>query len=151
MLAVARQPAHVSAPPKLFGWASVDCPVVSAVLAPANVPLTPRVYLAYLQDRVAQMLAREPFPRMALVYLADQFQEADLLRERPNLRDPERALDVIIFENGKLLAWLDQLGALPGRVTLDRHSARAAQIVEKTTLEQWIRALTRAEDLALAS
>lgn len=128
--------------PVFFGWASVDCPILSAVLAPANAPLTGHVYLAYLQDRVAAMLDRELEPRWALLYLTDRLERAGLLDYRPSLRDPDAALDHLIFHNAKLHARLVELNALPGRLTLDKHGPRAAEIVEETSLDEWLDALT---------
>lgn len=132
--------------PMMFGWASVDCPTVSAILAPANAPLTMSVYLAYLQDRVKAMLDREDQPTWALLWLTDQLETAGLLSQRPNLRDPDEALNSLIFSNPALHEHLSSLGAFPGRVTVSKDSQRARQLVREISLEQWISALTEGLD-----
>lgn len=135
-----------AAPPMMFGWASVDCPAVSAILAPANAPLTMSVYLAYLQDRVSAMLDRESQPTWALLWLTDQLEAAGLLSQRPNLRNPDEALNELIFSNPALHEHLSSLGAFPGRVTVSKDSQRAKQLVKETSLEQWVSALTSGLD-----
>ena len=135
------------APPRMFGWASVDCPRVSAVLAPADAPLTMNVYLSYLTDRVREMLKSGEMPEQwMLVYLTNQLEQADLLSQRPNLRNPDEALNDLIFSNDRLHDRLSALNAFPSRITLSKDSPRARQLVEQTSLEQWISALTEGLD-----
>lgn len=145
MQALAVQPKKAAAPP-MYGWASVDCPTVSAVLVPMNAPLTQSVYLAYLQDRVSAMLDREPQPTWALLWLTDQLEAVGLLSQRPNLRNPDEALNELIFSNPALHERLSSLGAFPGRVTVNKDSQRARQLVREISLEQWISALTEGLD-----
>src|ERR1044071_948243 len=95
------------------------------------------MYLAFLADRVQEMIEREEDPEAALSYSTRWLDSEGLMGQMPHsLAEAGWAL---VMENpalGMRLGMLDVPGELPEKITSGDEAA--LKLVEETTLENWI-------------
>jgi hypothetical protein len=95
------------------------------------------MYLAFLADRVQEMIEREEDPQAALDYTTGWLESEGLMSQMPH--SLEEAGWSLVMENPALrmrLGMLDVPGELPEKITAG--DATALKLVEETTLENWV-------------
>lgn len=122
-----------------IAWAPQSNPVVGAVWMPKAGITLPEEYDQLLAERLQWMLEREPDPETSLAFLISGLQSDDLLLGQPNSLE---SAGQQLVQDEHLQARLSQMG-IPGRLPKEfKGSARTEEILLRTTVEQWLTAVS---------